>query len=117
MAALSTIALVVGAAAAVGSYATSVKGQKRQAQAADEAKIAAAADVQANNQAATSAAARDQAAAAAKANADLAAEQLATTPEVTIDPAENAGVRKRVVKAQFNVADGGASSSAGSIRV
>lgn len=117
MAALTTIAAVVGAAVAVGGYAEQKKAGKNAVRAAEEARIAAAADSQANQMAAENAVKRDQAAREAEANQALAAEQMDDTPQVTIDPAENAGVRRRQVQAQFNVADGGATTNAGSIRV
>ncbi len=114
--AVSTV-YAISAVAAVGSYVTAKQSAKRQARAADEAKIAAGADTQANNQAAEAAVARDKAAKDAAANEALAAAQLNTTPEVTIDNPENAQVRKRRVQAQFGVADGGATTNAGSLRV
>lgn len=117
MAALTTIALAVGAAAAVGSYATQRSSAKKQERAAEEARLAATFDTQANNNAAMAAVARDKAAKDAAANQALAAEQLDDTPDVTVDPAENNNVRRRRVQAQFNVADGGASASAGSLRI
>ncbi len=113
--AVSTV-YAISAVAAVGSYATARQSAKRQARAADEAKIAATFDTQANNQAAEAAVARDKAAKLAAQNEAAAAAELNTTPTVTIDNPENAQVRKRRVQGQFNVADGGAATS-GSIRV
>lgn len=114
--AVSTV-YAISAVAAVGSYATAKQSAKRQRAAAEEAKIAAGADVQANSMAAEAAVARDKAAKVAAGNEALAAAQLNTTPEVTVDSPENAQVRKRRVQAQFGVADGGATTSAGSLRV
>jgi hypothetical protein len=112
-----SVVYAIGAVAAAGSYVTARQSAKRQAQAAEETKIAAQFDTEANNQAAMAASARDKTAKEAAANEAAAAAQLNTTPEVTIDNAENSQVRKRRVQAQFGVADGGATTSAGSLRV
>lgn len=117
MAALTTIATVVGAAVAVGGYVQNSKAAKAQKRAGEEAKIAAAADAAANRQAADAAVRREQVASAVKQNEQLAAEQMAVTPDVTVAAPESPQNRLRRVQAQFNVDAGGASQNAGSIRV
>lgn len=117
MAALTTIAAVVGAAVAVGGYAQQSKAAKAQRRAGEDAKVAAAADAAANRQAAEAAVKREQVAAGVKANEALAAEQMATSPDATVEAVENNATRLRRVQAQFNVSDGGVSQNAGSIRV
>lgn len=117
MAALTTIALAVGAAAAVGSYATQKAAAKRQERQAEEQKLQAQFDSDAVNQQAVNETEREKAAAAAEEAQRLASEQMDDTVDVSINPNESTTVRRKRVQAQFNVADGGASSGAGSLRV
>ena len=111
--------MAVTAIAAIGaatSYAQGQKAAKVQKRAAQDARIAGAAQSAAQRQAAEAASARDQAARAAEANAQQAAEQLDDRPDVTVAGAESDSVRRRTVRANFNVGGAGASGS-GSIRL
>ena len=111
--------MAVTAIAAVGaaaSYSQQRQAAKEQKRAAADARVSGAAQAAAQRQAAEAASARDNAARTAEANQALAADQLDDSPAVTIDPALNDSVRRRTVRANFNVGGSGA-SGAGSIRL
>lgn len=117
MAALTTIAAVAGTAIAAKSYADNRKQAKKAEAAAQDQQLADNMTAQANADAAASAIQRDSAAREAELAAAQQEKELATSPEVTIENAENNNVRRRRVQAQFNVASGGATAGAGSVRL
>lgn len=92
------------------------KAAKRQERAAQDARIAASADAEANRQAAQNAVERDRVAAQAEANQAQASEQMDDSADVMVADAAAESARRRQVRAQFNVGSGGA-SNVGSIRL
>lgn len=108
-----TAIMAVGTAASAVAQNKAAKAQKR---AANDARIAAQAQSEANRQAAENASARDAAARQAEANQAEAAAQLDDTADVSIVDTATQSARRRQVRAQFNVGDSGATTS-GSIRL